>query len=218
MGSMGIKPDSPKAYLTPSPGAYVPEKSEKYLQEKISHSLGIKLASPKPFSTPAPSAYRQEDCKEEKAAIAFGIKHSPYVGSLKGDSYVRARTETVKTPVQTQEDFRPRSGTFTKTGNSEGNHKDRAADDHQDNQDDDPAVPTSGLGRGSSICTITITIPIFVITYPNLTKMKRHVWYWCSRVPVSFPNQVFEKSTPLTTLCDTDRSALIKSNSVSDVE
>ena len=97
-------------------------------------------------------------------------------------------------------------------------HKDWTADDHQDNQDDDPAVPTSGLGRGSSICTITITIPVFVITYPNLTKMKRHVWYWCSRAPVSFPNQVFEKSTPLTTLCDTDRSALIKSNSVSDVE
>ena len=52
---------------------------------------------------------------------------------FQGDSYVRARTETVKTPVQTQEDFRPRcgqaaanqinqqsapffrSGTFTKT-------------------------------------------------------------------------------------------------------
>ena len=143
-----------------------------------------------------------------------------------GDSYVRARTETVKTPVQTQEDFRPRCGQGSKSNQSaisslfqEWNvHKDRAADDHQDNQDDDPAVPTSGLGRVSSICTITITIPVFVITYPNLTKMKRHVWYWCSRVPVSFPNQVFEKSTPLTTLCDTDRSALIKSNSVSDVE
>merc|ERR1712107_105503 len=88
-------------------------------------------------------------------------------------------------------------------------HKDRASDDHQDNQDDDPAVLTRGLGRDSFICKITITIPVFVITYPNLTKMKRHVWYWCSRVPVSFPNQVLEKSTPLTTLCDTDRSALI---------
>jgi len=113
--SMGIKPEAPKAYLTPSPGAYVPEKSERYLQEKISHSLGIKLPSPKPYVTPAPSAYRPEECKEEKAAIAFGIKHSPYVGSLKGDAFVRARTETVKAAVQTQEDFRPRSGTFTKT-------------------------------------------------------------------------------------------------------
>ena len=60
---MGIKPEAPKAYLTPSPGAYVPEKSEKYLQEKISHSLGIKLPSPKPYVTPAPSAYRPEECK-----------------------------------------------------------------------------------------------------------------------------------------------------------
>merc|ERR1711997_519419 len=92
-----------------------PEKSERYLQEKISHSLGIRLASPKPYVTTAPSAYRPEESKEEKAAIAFGIKHSPYVGSLKGDAFVRARTETVKAAVQSQEDFRPRSGTFTKT-------------------------------------------------------------------------------------------------------
>jgi len=78
-------------------------------------TMGAKLSDLKGFSTPSPSAYRPEDCKEEKAAIAFGIKHSPYVGSLKGDSFVRARTETVKAAVQTQEDFRPRSGTFTKT-------------------------------------------------------------------------------------------------------
>ena len=48
---------------------------------------------------------------------------------FQGDAYVRSRTETVKTPEKTQEDFRPRcgsesnqssapffrSGTFTKT-------------------------------------------------------------------------------------------------------
>ena len=116
-----------------------------------------------------------------------------------GDSYVRARTETVKTPVQTQEDFRPRCGQGSKSNQSaisslfqEWNvHKDRAADDHQDNQDDDPAVTARGLGFACSasppICTIIITF-VFVITYPNLTKMKRHVWYWYFRVPVSFPN------------------------------
>merc|ERR1719415_356848 len=80
--------------------------------------MGAKLSDLKGFSTPAPTAYRPEDCKEEKAAIAFGIKHSPYVGSLKGDSYVRARTETVKTPVQTQEDFRPRCGQGSKSNQS----------------------------------------------------------------------------------------------------
>jgi len=52
--------------------------------------------------------------KDEKPAAAFGVKHSQYLGSLKGDAYVRARTETVKMPVQTSEEFRPRSGTFTK--------------------------------------------------------------------------------------------------------
>merc|ERR1711874_222553 len=124
-----------------APGAYEPEKSEKYLEEHIQHSIGIKPKEPKKYVTPSPGAYEPE--KSEKY-LDEHIQHS--------------------------------------------------------------------------ICTITITIPVFVITYPNLTKMKRHVWYWCSRVPVSFPNQVFEKSTPLTTLCDTDRSALIKSNSVSDVE
>merc|ERR1719151_509610 len=64
----------------------------------------------------------------------------------------------------------------------------RAADDHQNNQDDDPAVTARGLEFANpSICRIIIT-PVFVITYPNLTKMKRHVWYWYFRVPVSFPN------------------------------
>ena len=118
---------------------------------------------------------------------------------FQGDSYVRARTETVKTPVQTQEDFRPRCGQGSKSNQSaisslfqEWNvHKDRAADDHQDDQDNNPAVAAGRLGSTlmarSSICTIINTF-IFVITYPNLTKMKRHVWYWYFRVPVSFPN------------------------------
>ena len=100
-------------------------------------------------------------------------------------------------------------------------HKDRAADDHQDDQDNNPAVAAGRLGSTlmarSSICTIINTF-IFVITYPNLTKMKRHVWYWClSRVPVIFLTKCL-RSPHLTTLCDTDRKALIKSNSVTDVE
>jgi hypothetical protein len=60
--------------------------------------------------------------KEEKPQTSFGVKHSQYAGALKvvthsllfniyllqGDAYVRARTETVKMPVQIQEEFRPR--------------------------------------------------------------------------------------------------------------
>merc|ERR1712004_508837 len=113
--SMGAKLDDLKKYNTPAPNTYDADKGQEYLEKTPAKTMGAKLSDLKGFSTPAPTAYRPEDCKEEKAAIAFGIKHSPYVGSLKGDSYVRARTETVKTPVQTQEDFRPRSGTFTKT-------------------------------------------------------------------------------------------------------
>jgi len=58
---------------------------------------------------------------EEKPHKSFGIKHSPYVGSLKGDAFVRARTETIKMPAQVAqvtEEFRPRSGTFTKPDRS----------------------------------------------------------------------------------------------------
>ena len=29
---------------------------------------------------------------------AFGIKHSPYIGTLKGDDWVSARTETISSP------------------------------------------------------------------------------------------------------------------------
>merc|ERR1712210_150849 len=113
--SLGVRLEEAKKFLTPAPNAYNSEKGDEYLEERPGQTMGARLSDLKGFSTPAPSAYRPEDCKEEKASIAFGIKHSPYVGSLKGDSFVRARTETVKAAVQTQEDFRPRSGTFTKT-------------------------------------------------------------------------------------------------------
>ena len=103
----------------------------------------------------------------------------------------------MKAAVQTQEDFRPRCGLLAPNQINQPHfqewnlHKDREADDHQNNQDDDPAVTARGLefaqSASPSICRIIIT-PVFVITYPNLTKMKRHVWYWYFRVPVSFPN------------------------------
>merc|ERR1712080_585941 len=99
---------------TPAPNAYNSEKGQEYLEGAKGLSMGVKLSDLKGFSTPAPGTYRPEDCKEEKPQKSFGIKHSPYVGSLKGDAFVRARTETVKMPVQNQEEFRPRSGTFTK--------------------------------------------------------------------------------------------------------
>lgn len=34
---------------------------------------------------------------DENQSNSFGIKHSPYIGALKGDDWVSARTETVTT-------------------------------------------------------------------------------------------------------------------------
>ena len=39
--------------------------------------------------------------KESTPNYAFGIKHSPYVGRLKGDEWVHARTEVVTPPAKT---------------------------------------------------------------------------------------------------------------------
>jgi len=50
---------------------------------------------------------------EDKPSFAFGIKHSPYMYSGKtvnGDRWISAKTET----VVDSEEFRPRSGTFTR--------------------------------------------------------------------------------------------------------
>merc|ERR1719187_3227446 len=75
--SMGIKPADPKKYLTPAPGAYKPEQSESYLEEKIQHSMGIKPATPKKYQTPAPGAYNPEHSEsylEEKIQHSMGMK------------------------------------------------------------------------------------------------------------------------------------------------
>merc|ERR1712106_473217 len=75
--TMGIKPADSKKYLTPAPGAYKPENSERYLEEKIQHSLGIKPADPKKYLTPAPGAYKPENSErylEEKIQHSLGIK------------------------------------------------------------------------------------------------------------------------------------------------
>ena len=39
--------------------------------------------------------------QEHKPEYAFGIKHSPYLGQLKGDEWVHARTEVVTPPIRT---------------------------------------------------------------------------------------------------------------------
>ena len=54
---MGIKPSNPKKYVTPAPGAYKPEESDKYLEEKIQYSMRIKPSDPKKYVTPAPNKY-----------------------------------------------------------------------------------------------------------------------------------------------------------------
>ena len=75
--SLGVKHAKPKKYITPSPGAYKPEHSEKYLEEKIMHSMRIKPADPKKYITPSPGAYEPEHSEkylEEKILHSMGIK------------------------------------------------------------------------------------------------------------------------------------------------
>ena len=85
-----------------------------------------KLKDLKKFNTPAPNKYEvnksgknriyfilQAIVAEDKPSFAFGIKHSPYMYSGKtvnGDRWISAKTET----VVDSEEFRPRSGTFTR--------------------------------------------------------------------------------------------------------
>jgi len=72
-----------------------------------------KLQEPKKFMTPAPNKY-EAIIPDEQPSFAFGVKHSPYTYSGKqvnGDRWVSTKTETVN---QTSEEFRPRSGTFTR--------------------------------------------------------------------------------------------------------
>ena len=56
-----------------------PENSEKYLEEKIIHTLGTKLSDPKKYVTPSPGAYRPEHSEkylEEKIIHSLGTKLS----------------------------------------------------------------------------------------------------------------------------------------------
>merc|ERR1712106_265793 len=72
-----------------------------------------KLKDPKKFQTPAPNKY-EAIIPEEQPSFAFGVKHSPYMYSGKqvsGDRWVSSKTEAVS---QNTEEFRPRSGTFTR--------------------------------------------------------------------------------------------------------
>ena len=51
---------------------------------------------------------------EEQPSFAFGVKHSPYLYTGKqvtGDRWVSTKTEMGQ---KTEEEFRPRSGTFTR--------------------------------------------------------------------------------------------------------
>ena len=95
--------------------------------------MHAKLKEPKKFQTPAPNKYEvfkhtnnqllnlcsnllylQAIIPEEQPSFAFGVKHSPYMYSGKqvnGDRWLTTKTETVK---QTEEEFRIRSGTFTR--------------------------------------------------------------------------------------------------------
>jgi len=75
--------------------------------------MHAKLKNPKKFLTPAPNQY-EAIIPEEQPSFAFGVKHSPYMYSGKqvpSERRVSSKTEMVQ---QTEEEFRPRSGTFTR--------------------------------------------------------------------------------------------------------
>merc|ERR1712045_571220 len=60
----------------------------------------MKPKDEKPKAGPAPNAYSlgKLSVVEKSPSHAFGIKHSPYVGALKGDAWVGTTTE-LATPV-----------------------------------------------------------------------------------------------------------------------
>jgi len=69
-----------------------------------------KLKDPKKFVTPAPNKY-EAIVPEEQPSFAFGVKHSPYLYSGKQVTRVSTKAEVGR---QTEEEFRPRGGTFTR--------------------------------------------------------------------------------------------------------
>jgi len=112
--TLHIKPKEPKSFVTPSPGAYNPDAADKDV--KISapkYSFGIKTKSGKPKEVPAPNAYSiAKPSFDQAPQHAFGIKHSPYLGNLKGDAWVPARTEVMVSPPTTNGNY---SNSDTKT-------------------------------------------------------------------------------------------------------
>merc|ERR1719266_1223091 len=62
--------------------------------------MGQRIEDPAKFVTPSPNKYKPEEVVIDKTPEhAFGIKHSPYLGKLKGDAWVAARTEVVTPPT-----------------------------------------------------------------------------------------------------------------------
>jgi len=108
--TMHIKPKDPKGFVTPAPGAYNPELAEKDVKQAApKYSFGIKAKDSKSVPGPAPNAYSLGKALETLHSMpskSFGIKHSPYVGTLKGDDWVSARTETMSSPVTTKTEYK----------------------------------------------------------------------------------------------------------------
>merc|ERR1711860_58357 len=96
---MHIKPKDPATFVTPAPGAYNPESADRDVKPSApKFSFGIKGKDDKFMDIPAPNAYSVNAVKLDKApTYAFGIKHSPYLGTLKGtsDSGVVQEVKTV---------------------------------------------------------------------------------------------------------------------------
>jgi len=95
--SFGSKQRVKVESVAPAPNVYnVAGLTSRGKDEGPKISMHIKPKEPKKFNTPAPTAYKPEKSEkflEKKSEIAFGLKHSPYVGSLKGDAWVSPRTE-----------------------------------------------------------------------------------------------------------------------------
>jgi len=100
--SFGIKTKDGKPREVPAPNAYTISKSK----DAPCYSLASRPKDAKKYVTPAPGAY-EAVVVDDAPKHAFGIKHSPYIGALKGDDWVSARTEVISYPTSTTTTIQP---------------------------------------------------------------------------------------------------------------
>ena len=75
--SFGLRPEAPKKFNAPAPGAYNPEKADDLLDGSVKSSFGLKPEEPKKFVNPSPNAYElaaAAELLETQLSYTFGLR------------------------------------------------------------------------------------------------------------------------------------------------